>query len=193
MKIYFSLLVFSFLFESCQDSQNKNKVLDSLNKVSSTDSNRNDFDTSKISMKDRINKLIEISAIKEFKSSRQELVDQGAKYQYQITEIKQFGKSYNYNVSIPNTDIQMDYTCIPESGELLIYMIGEKTIIQTQYDLMKVQNDWDNCRRIEEGEMCERDKKDEQYPIRTHILLSISKSDSNEAILNFRRKSKPTE
>lgn len=184
------LLYVIFLFFGCQNQHSTTEKKDSFKKSASSDTVRMNFDTATMSQKERINKLIELSAIKEFKYSRQELVDQGAKYNYTITEIKQFGNSFNYNVSIPNVNIEMDYTCIPERGEFIIYMIGEKELISAQYNLIKVQHQWDDCRKIEEGENCEVETKDIQYPIQTHVLVSLSNS-GKESILNFRRSSKP--
>jgi hypothetical protein len=66
-------------------------------------------------------------------------------------------------------------------------MVGETEAIQSQYNQMKVQQDWNNCYRIKEGERCESDKKIEAYPIKTHFKLSISYSGNNQAILNFQR------
>lgn len=193
MKFYVWVIILFGLFESCQNSTSKNNDLDSLSIPAKTITKKHGLDTSKMPMNDRIKNLIEVSAIKQFESSRQLLVEQGAKYQYQITEIKQFGKSYNYNVFIPNTNIKMDYTCIPERGEYSVYMIGDRDLVLAQYNQIKVQNTWEISKKIEEGERCESDKKDKAYPITTHLMLSITYSGNHEAILNFKRKTIPYE
>lgn len=180
---------------ACRESPRKEGIKKQLQTtdtpISKPSVTENKFDTSAMSKEDRIKKLIEISALKQFESSRQQLVDQGSQYQYNISEIQKSGSSYTYTVTVPYPQIQMSYLCIPTKGEFSHTIMGEAAAVEAQYKQLKVQNNWDNCSAIPEGERCESDVQSDDYPIKTHLKLSITYINSEHYSLTFQRISKP--
>ena len=198
MKLILPLISLALLVGSCQQSQRTKdfkdnvKIVDTISKLSEAKTSSSNFDTSKMSMTERINKLIELSTIKRFKQSRKELIELGTPFHYQISEIQEVGNSYNFKVSVPNIDIEMIYSCFPKDGNYTVYMAGEVEAIKSQYDQVKVQQDWDDCNKIEEGERCESDKQIEPYPVKTHFKISITYVGYKKAIFNYQRKLRPS-
>lgn len=126
----------------------------------------------------------------DFRESRKQLIEDSREQQYRISAIKKVGGTLKYDVVIPGIEVKMDYTCIPDRGELSIIMFGDKDVAQMHFQQNKVGLTWENCNKTDVAEQCETYQDMQEEPLKTHFTISLV-NHRNVAIFTLHRQILP--
>lgn len=181
-KIFFGVILL-FVMQSCVNPEKSNDNQNPIKVPQETKSKKFDIPDEKHQILDFIAKFIK----KDYDNSRDELVAQGKEFDYNISEIKQFGNTFKYTLEIPDVEGYQEYTCVPTMGENMVVVSGDKGMVKLYYDQLKLSKKWDDVRQIKNGESLEFTEILSSKPIQSHIIVTFIEYE-NESIFTMRRK-----
>jgi len=149
------------------------------------------FDTTKMSMDERLKKLVETSCLRQFNRGRTDFIEKDINNVFKVGEIQKKGSNYQYEVTCDDYEIAFKYICTPDVGEYNMYVFGVDSIVNIYYKNVKLMQKWDECHKSDNGESCSATKQIEVYPVKTFFKFDYIKINEKISQLTYFRKHLP--
>jgi hypothetical protein len=149
------------------------------------------FDTTGMTMNERIKKLMALSTLKHFDKERTDFIEKDMNSIFKVSELQKKGSNYHYQATSDQYEISIKYFCKPIEGEYTMYMVGVDSIVNIYYKNIKLMLKWDECHMSNDGESCSAKKQIEVYPVKTFFKFDYVKIDKLNSQLTYFRKHIP--
>lgn len=149
------------------------------------------FDTTKMSMDERLKRLMEMSILKQFDRGRTDFIEQDISNVFKVSAIQKKGSNYQYEVTCEEYEIGLKYLCTPDIGEYSMYIVGVDSIVNIYYKNLKIMQQWDECHKSNTDESCSATKQIEVYAVKTFFKFDYIKINEKISQLTYFRKHLP--